>query len=161
MTDGKVFFARSNDHLVLRFDGDIRYTLAYSLDRFLDRQFAGSAPKSVCVDLNDTLSIDSTGIGLLAKIAKLLGRDSTEKPVLFSGNEDINELLRAVCLDRYCVIVPGTAQEYPLEALSDDLPQEPELAKTVLEAHRTLCELSEGNRRQFRSVVEALERERY
>lgn len=160
MHEGRVSYAKAPDRLALRFEGDIRYTLAYSLDHFLEREFAGDGPKGVCVDLNGATSIDSTGIGLLAKIAKLLSRKSGEKPVFFSTNEEINELLSAVCLDSYCLIVPGSAKTSAQEILPESFPEQEALAATILEAHKLLCELSGENRDRFQSVVDALERER-
>ncbi|KEA63718.1 Serine-protein kinase RsbW [Marinobacterium lacunae] len=161
MAEGQVYFAKSDGVLVLQFEGEIRYTLAPPLDRFLDIQFADGTLQSVCVDLNRVTAIDSTGIGLLAKTAKLLKHNSEEKPVLFSSNDEINELLGAVCLDSYCIIVQGIAEPVSLESLPEYVADESEMADTILEAHRILCELSEDNRAQFQNVVDALERERH
>lgn len=156
MDEGKVSFARSGDDLALRFEGAIRYPLAHGLDQFLDRTFTECPPKTVCIDLNTTQSIDSTGIGLLAKITRLLGVAGGGKPVIFSTNGEINELLRALCLDRYCLMVAGAAQMTTDDVVPKIEPDEAGLRQTILDAHRTLCELSTDNRQQFQSVVDAL-----
>lgn len=164
LDDGQVLYAHRGDNWVLRVQGPLRYTNANAVDRFLDDLFAERHPASVCVDLNAATAIDSTGIGLLAKIANGLERAGQSQPILFSDNPEINELLTSVCLDDVCRIVPGvpTAEAggeergRPIPATN---PSESELARTITDAHRLLCDLSESNRSQFHSVVEAFERE--
>ncbi|MBL8445916.1 MAG: STAS domain-containing protein [Zoogloeaceae bacterium] len=158
--DGQILYARHGDDWVLRVEGPLRYTNANSMDRFIDRLFKGEPPSSVCVDLNDATAIDSTGIGLLAKIARGLARAEGSRPIVFSVNPEINEMLTSVCLDDVCCIVPAAA-EGPVAA--DPIPvaqvEEKALARTIAEAHRLLCELSEDNRAQFQQVVAAFDRE--
>jgi anti-anti-sigma factor len=164
LDDGKVLYAHRGDDWVLRVQGPLRYTNASAFNHFLDELFDQRHPASVCVDLNATTAIDSTGIGLLAKIANSLERAGQGQPIVFSDNPDINELLTSVCLDDVCRIVPGQASlgagaEYPGEPIPPANPSERELARTITDAHRLLCDLSESNRAQFQSVVEAFERE--
>lgn len=153
---GEVFYAHQGDDWVLRVQGALRYTNANAVDRFLDELFAERHPAMVCVDLNAATAIDSTGIGLLAKIANGMERSGHGQPVLFSQNPDINELLTSVCLDDVCRIVAGAPEADPqAEPIPATDPSEGELARTILDAHRLLCELSESNRAQFQSVVDA------
>jgi anti-anti-sigma factor len=158
MDDGQVLYARRGDDWVLRVQGALRYTNANAVDRFIDDLFA-RRPSSVCVDLNDTTAIDSTGIGLLAKIARGLARGHSSRPILFSRNPEINELLASVCLDDVCRIVPATPAPAATEPIPASDPSEEELARTIVEAHRLLSELSERNRTQFQSVLEAFEQD--
>src|SRR5574340_103435 len=94
--------------------------------------------------------------------ANAMDRVGHAQPVLFSTNPEINELLTSVCLDDVCCIVAGSPPEEaeegarPIPAAS---PTERELARTISDAHRVLCELSEDNRAQFQSVVDAFSRE--
>jgi anti-anti-sigma factor len=157
--DGRVLYARHDDTCVLRFQGAIRYTMAHGLDVFLDRLFAQDEPCTICADLNAAESIDSTGIGLLAKIAVCQKRRGCGKPVLFSANPEINELLTNVCLDEVFVMVEGKADEDGGEPLPPDDASQDEVARTIYEAHRLLSDLSEGNRAMFKDVVDALGRE--
>lgn len=159
MADGTVYYAEQDGTVVIRFLGDIRYTLAPALDRFLDALFARADLKTVIVDLSDTESIDSTGLGLLARIANFLHRRDGSRPLLFSSQPDINAVLSSICLDTafiHCDSIPDLA---PGSALAAGNPSERELAQTVLEAHRLLCEMNDANRAQFQNVVDAFERE--
>lgn len=153
--DGQVSYARRGDSWILRFEGEIRYTIAHAVDRFLDDLFARGNPESISIDLNDATSIDSTGIGLLAKVAEVLNHRGKDAPVLFSSNPEINELLISLCLDDVCTIVPESLQDTAAQVIPDTSPSERELAQTIAEAHRLLCELSEDNRASFQSVIDA------
>lgn len=162
---GRVFYAQRERDWVLRFEGVIAYTMAHDVDRFLDHLFAHEHPRTVCVDLNRATAIDSTGIGLLAKLANGMSRAGRGRPVLLSVNQDINELLTSLCLDEVCTLVTGEAAaaadgaDVADVAVPATTPSERELARTILEAHRLLSALSEENCVAFRPVVEAFARE--
>ena len=69
MDNGTVLHASHDDVHVLRFIGDIRYTLSPSIEHFLEGVFDGPKPAGFVIDLTETDSIDSTNLGLLARIA--------------------------------------------------------------------------------------------
>lgn len=156
---GRVLYAERDGTCVLRFEGTIRYTMAPSIDAFLDRLLATGPPRTICADLSETESIDSTGIGLLAKIAIAERRAGRGKPLLFSSRREISEVLCSVCLDRVFDMVEGAPEADGLTPLTATEPGERELARTIFETHCLLCELSEGNRAMFRDVVEELAKE--
>ena len=54
MDNAKILHASQNGIHVLRFVGDIRYTLGHTLDRFLDELFAGPTPEGFVIDLSAT-----------------------------------------------------------------------------------------------------------
>lgn len=162
MGEPRVTYARQGDVWILRFEGPIRYLLAPSVDRFIDRLFAGPAPHGVCLDLRAATAIDSTGIGLLAKVANGMHEAGRTRPVVVSTNPEISELLVNLCLDEVCILA-ASAPDAPDAAVGENIPfttpGEQELARTVLEAHRLLSAISEENREAFRSVIEAFARE--
>jgi anti-anti-sigma factor len=157
--DGRVLYAVQNGTCVLRFQGPIRYTMAASFDAFLNELLAERAPRMICADLSDTESIDSTGIGLLAKIAIAQRRAGRSKPLLFSSKRDINEVLCSMSLDEVFQMIEQPPEADDLEAVAPTQPTERELRRTIFEAHLLLSELSEGNRAMFKDVVEGLARE--
>lgn len=161
MSDGTVYFAEHDGSCVLRFTGEIRYTLGHTLDSFLDRLFARGGFERVLIDLNDTEAIDSTGLGLLAKVANLERQRSGGKALLFSSRPDINELLSCLCLDEFFIFADGTAAEdtTPGAALADDGASPDELAHTILDAHRRLAAMNDNNRALFQNVVDELVRD--
>ena len=159
MSDGTVFYAEHDGTCVLRFHGAISYTLGNALDRFLDDLFARGEFREILVDLTQTASIDSTGLGLLAKIANFVHRRDGRKPLLFSSQPDINAVLDSICLDEAFVLCPGAPDGDAGQALAAGNPSESELAQTILAAHRRLCAINDGNRALFQNVVDAFERE--
>lgn len=159
MTDGKVLHASHDGVHVLRYIGDIRYTLTPSINRFLEGVFAGPKPAGFVIDLTQTDSIDSTNLGLLARIAKRMQVLEAPRVTLVSNRADINSVLTSMALDEVFDIVDdtgmvtGAAQELPPEDADKET-----LARALIDAHRALMELSEHNREMFRDVVASLEK---
>ena len=160
MAPGRILYARMDDACVIRFVGDIRYTLSAALDAFLDKLFAEPALQRIIVDLRATTSIDSTNLGLLAKIASFVRGRFGGKPALVSTRADINRILDSVGFSDIFEWVadcpnPGehASEVHPVQ-VSEEM-----TGRTVLEAHRILCALNERNLEMFRDVVEGLESE--
>ena len=157
--EGRVLYAERDGMCVLRFQGPIRYTMAASFHAFLNELLATRAPRVICADLSDAESIDSTGIGLLAKIAIAQQRAGRSKPLLFSSKRDINEVLCSMSLDAVFQMIEQPLEAGALTTLAPAQPTERELRRTILEAHVLLSELSAGNRAMFKDVVDGLARD--
>jgi anti-anti-sigma factor len=156
--EGSASYARRDGTYVLRLQGEIRYTLGHALDTFLDRIFAQDDFEDIVVDLSEVESIDSTGLGLLAKVANFLRKRDGRKPLLFSPRGDINTLLGSMCLDEVFVVCDSVPAAAPAAIPPTD-PSAAQLAQTVLAAHRLLCDMNENNRALFHDVVDALQRD--
>lgn len=160
MKPGRIFVAREDDLWIIRMEGDLRFTLSPALNQFLDQRLAQADNNRFLVDLCGAESIDSTNLGVLARIARHAREENLPSPVILSSNESITELLRGICFDQLFTLVPqasdhsdGLTELDPLEA------EEEKMLGLVLDAHRRLSDLDEGNREQFRELVEALEQE--
>jgi anti-anti-sigma factor len=155
----KVFYAIEDGIHILKYVGQIRYTIGASLDRFIEGLFDGITPEGFVVDLREAESIDSTNLGLLALIAKRMAHCGGPKVILVSIREDINELLFAIGFDEVFDIVneAGYVMDNGRElGLVDD--PSPDMARTILEAHRTLSAMGDSNKARFKEVVDLLER---
>ena len=159
MDNGNVLHASHNDVHVLRFIGDIRYTLSPSIDRFLEEIFASSKPAGFVIDLTETDSIDSTNLGLLTRLAMRMQRLDAQRVTIVSNRADINSVLNSMALDEVFDIVEDTCMETDA---TQQVPQKDTdretLAHTLIEAHRALMDLNERNREMFRDVVASLEK---
>jgi anti-anti-sigma factor len=159
MDDGNVLHASHDNIHVLRFIGDIRYPLSPSIERFLDGIFTGTEPAGFVIDLTETDSIDSTNLGLLARIARRMQSLDAQRVTIVSNRPDINSVLTSMALDEVFDIVEntdldtGASQEVPQEDTGKET-----LARTLIDAHRALMDLSEHNREMFRDVVASLEK---
>lgn len=158
MENAKILHASHDGIHVLRFVGDIRYTLGHSLDRFLEGLFAGPTPAGFVIDLTATDCIDSTNLGLLVRIAREMHHHGAPRVTIVSDRPDINAVLTSMALDEVFDIVSrtsvqaGAEQELPSKEADREA-----LSRTLLKAHRALMELNEHNEEIFRDVVAKLE----
>lgn len=157
MAEGKILYANHDGIHVLRLVGEIRCALAPSFERFLGQLLANSASPDYVVDLTETVLVDSTHLGLLARLA---GRVAPRRVTLISDREDINTVLRSMGFDAiFDIVSENRAQgergsEVPYVAADREA-----VNATLLNAHRALMALNAQNRTTFRDVVVALERE--
>jgi|TARA_R110000782_G_scaffold119318_1_gene210018 anti-anti-sigma factor len=158
MTTGKIQFAESEGTFVLKFIGDVRLTLCAALDAYIEKIFSVLTFNAIIIDLTETDGIDSTSLGLLAKLSILSRQKVGFLPTLVSTQDDMNRLLQSMGFDQVFNIV---SQLTPTATELEDLPGQElseELVKDkVLEAHRILMNLNEHNREAFRDLVSALE----
>ena len=160
MSSSKVYYAVNEGIHGLKYVGDIRYTIGASLDKFIKTLFDGPRPEGFLVDLRETESIDSTNLGLLARIAKLMKQRGAPRVTLVSSKEDINRLLFSIGFDEVFDIVDETghvmtdSQELGLQEDTGA-----EMAQTILDAHRTLMSINEDNKARFQDVIDLFEQQ--
>jgi len=157
MTAGQAFYAKQGDTFIIKLIGDIRYTMSCSVDGFLEQWFAKENGGDMLIDFSEVECIDSTSLGLLAKVANFMRERFTRKVTLISPNQDITQLLDSVGFTAVFEIRPDGA--FPLEGMQRLRLMEPtkaELTKTMYEAHQVLSDMNEKNRETFKDVVVAL-----
>lgn len=71
MSTGRIQFAEQDGTFVLKFVGEVRLTLCSALDATIERIFTALNFNAIVIDLTETRSIDSTTLGLLAKLSIL------------------------------------------------------------------------------------------
>lgn len=69
MERGRYFVAEREGITFIRMVGNLKYTGSSGFDMFLD-DFLSQEYRDVVVDLSDAVFIDSTNLGLLARIAE-------------------------------------------------------------------------------------------
>lgn len=158
MDKGRVLYASHGRTCVLKLVGELRYTLGESLNAFLEQLFQRRDFDRILIDLSETESIDSTVLGLLAKVASFMRDRFGRKATLVSTNEDINQLLDSVgFFGVFNVCDRLETDSGPLRPLSEQSGTADEMAATILEAHTILSELNDENRARFLDVIEALQ----
>lgn len=161
MNTGQIYYAVAEQRGFLKLAGEIRYPLGQSLNQAVNSLFAGPEIQGVVVDLQETEFIDSTCLGLLARVATQKPQRTRERPVIVSTNADINRLLETMGFNHAFDLLQSPAKS------SADFAQAEGPVKSsarldrrvVLDAHRALCEINEHNRHLFLNVVEQLEKE--
>lgn len=158
MIEGKYLCARADRLLVLKLVGRITYTGSAGFEAFLDRVLAEGDFDDVVIDLTEATYIDSTNLGLLARVGSFTIEKRQRKTTLLSTNPDINQVLSGMAFDRVFVLIDHPEECVgPFEVIPDGPDSEWRLACRMVEAHRTLMQLSAQNRIRFQSVVELLE----
>ncbi|WP_022966811.1 anti-sigma factor antagonist RssC [Denitrificimonas caeni] len=158
MSDGKIQFAEYNETFVLKCVGDVRLTFCSALNETIEKILKTNSFKSIVIDLTEVISIDSTTLGLLAKLSILSKRKFGMLPTLASTNPDVSRVLDSMGFNQVFNLVHTPA---PCPECLDDLPEQDQseavVKERVLEAHQILMSLNESNRDAFRDLVSALE----
>lgn len=158
MSAGKILAAQHDGIYILKFVGDVRVNLCTAIDNYFEHMFEDPGFESVLVNLCDAEGLDSTTLGLLAKLALRFKHQFGLKPAIFCDNAGINRLLQSMVFgkifdirEQSCADLENIAE---IPAISGDA----EVAREkVIEAHRVLMGMSEENRERFRDLVAALE----
>lgn len=159
MTTGDIYYGAQDGAFVVRFVGAIRYTMCCALDELLTTELNRPGLQQVFIDLLDADSVDSTSLGLLAKIANLLRAADKPPATLLANCADIHELLESVGFDdifsisEHCEACPDASQQ--LDVTCQDLQK---IANTVRETHGVLSDLNDKNRELFKDVIGALDK---
>ncbi|MBD3647378.1 MAG: STAS domain-containing protein [Pseudomonadales bacterium] len=162
MVMGRILFAEQDGVNVLKFTGDVRVTLGPTIGAFLNSLKECKEMKSIIIDLTETEGIDSTSLGLLAKISLQTQESFHTVPTIVSTNEDITRILMSMGFDKVFVIIKEPlATDAPLGELPVQVANETALREQVLEAHKVLMGLNEYNRNAFQDLVVALEHEKH
>lgn len=160
MQPGQILVADQAGVYIIKMLGDVRLTLCMSFDDFIDNMFADPAFSSVLFDLAEAEAIDSTTLGLMAKISILGGERRSTVPVIYSVNPSIDRLLESMGFaDIFDIVHQADIPNVDAKALGESGLQEGDAKEKVIEAHRILMGLNEGNREAFKDLVNILEGE--
>ena len=156
----KVRYGRSADAVVLTLEGRVHYAFGARLRALFDEISEHLAGVKLFVDLRRVEAIDSTGMGLLARLGSA-ARERGQGGVIVCPNDDVEICLRSAAFEELFdfsarwpfddTLVLG---EVPLDAGGAT---EQQLGPVMLDAHRDLAALSEQNRSTFADVIAALE----
>lgn len=155
--EGRVLVAEHNGVFVLKLVGDVRLTLSSTIDQFVERMFACVSCQSVIVDLTETEGVDSTTLGMLAKMALFVRKQLHIRPLAVTDNDGIIRLLNSMGFEqifdiqRTCAVC--AVADYELQAATLD---EKEAKARVLQAHQVLMTLNQKNRETFKELVDNL-----
>jgi anti-anti-sigma factor len=159
MQEGRILAASQDGAYVIRLVGDVRLTLCTTMDDFFQHMFEDPEFVSVWVDLCDVEGIDSTTLGLLAKLALKVRDKFGFKPAIYSCDPGINRLLNSMGFHRLFELhqescsKPEQIAEIPGVKSSED-----SVKQKVIEAHRVLMGISDENRDRFKDLLIVLER---
>lgn len=157
MSEGRILAAEHDGAYALKLVGDVRVNLCTAIDDYFDHLFADPNLESVMVDLCEAEGVDSTTLGLLAKLALRFRKQFDLRPVIYSSNPGINRLLSSMAFGK---IFDIREQACNAECIAEipAVSADPNAAKEkVIEAHRVLMDLSTENSERFRDLMAVLE----
>ena len=157
MKNGRILVATVNDVPILKFIGDVRVLMSSALDNYFNSLYNRAILDRMMVDMTETQGIDSTALGLLAKMSIQLRNRFNVRPTIISTNPDITRILKSMSIDLICEIIETVDnQETCFDELNPLQETEDSVRQKVIEAHQTLMSLSENNRAEFQDLVSAL-----
>ena len=148
----------SDGTYVLKFNGDIRVGLCGSLEAFCQRMLDASDFRGVIVDLAETLAIDSTALGCLARLSLAVQRLQEKIPTLICRSQDVERVLLNMGFDDvFAIVAEANVRDFEFVNIPEVV--ERETRERVIEAHKVLMSLNDNNHSAFKNLVEALERD--
>jgi len=105
MSTGRIQFAEQDGTFVLKFVGEVRLTLCSALDATIEKIFTALNFNAIVIDLTETRSIDSTTLGLLAKLSILSRQKVGLLPTVVTTHDDITRLLQSMGFEQVFNIV--------------------------------------------------------
>ena len=157
---GKALYAVHQGTYVVKLVGEIRVPICATLDGFIENLFHDTRLNSILIDLSETSVIDSTALGLLAKIAIQSKKRFDQKPLIISTRPDISRVLSTMGFENVFNIVHVAPVKNPRMSEMPNVPcDKGNACDKVLEAHRILMDMNEHNRETFKDVVAALEQD--
>lgn len=145
---------------LLKLSGDIRVTLCASISDYMDKIFSGGQAREVYVDLLEAECIDSTTLGLLAKLAIYTQERFDFRTRLLCVNRDILRVFEAMDIAGLFDILglPDKPDLSPVEVTPAQV-GEGEIRRRVLEAHQLLVKLNPELLSEFYDLITSLESE--
>ncbi len=158
MSDGAIFYACRDGHYVLKFVGEVRLTLCSTIDLHLEKVLSSEKINDTLIDLTETTTIDSTSLGLIAKLAIKTAARGMPAPTLVSTNPDITRILYSMGFDRVFLLLDTMpTSESDLAQVPFVQESEDKVRLRIIDAHRILIDLNETNRSAFKDLVATLE----
>jgi len=158
MSNCKILQAECSGVYVLKLVGEVRLNLCSTIDSSIESITMDPNFATIVVDLSETTLIDSTTLGLLAKLAILAKKKNHFMPSIISTNPDITRIITTMGFENVYLILkePASSSQELIELAPKELSEEA-LRENVLNAHKILMELNEYNREQFKDLVATLE----
>lgn len=161
MRAGTILVADHQGAFAIKLIGDVRVTLCASFDEFVEQMLQASDFSSVIINLEEAEGIDSTTLGLLAKVSILARERYSYTPVIVSTNDSITRLLTSMGFDAvFDLHTSALETDTELAALDTCNCSEDGVREKVIEAHKILMGLNEENKARFEALVTTLERDR-
>lgn len=159
---GEVLFSIHSNQYFIIIKGELRYSQGNSFYNFIKNMLLDEEHnENTLIDLRECTFLDSTNLGLIAKIANHAIKSNKPKPVILSVNSEINALLESLGFDSVFYITSEKFSTHDDDGVSikkADM-DETNMSKMILEAHEELTMLNDKNKDIFKDVVNLFKKE--
>jgi anti-anti-sigma factor len=158
MSAGKILVSDNEGNYLLKLIGDVRVTLCGSLNRHMETIFGSHDVKKVIVDMLEAEGLDSTTLGLMAKLGMHCRKVYGINVQVFCQNPSILRTLDCMGFEEIFDIIQEVptidAELHSIESVSSEVD---EIRRQVVEAHKLLMQLNPENSKEFTDLIRALE----
>ncbi len=158
MDDNNILYAVNDNKCVFKLIGQIRYMMSTCFNNAIEMIFEEKETKTFIIDLTKTTYIDSTSLGLVAKIALCCYNRKLKRPVIVSTNNEVTEVIKSMGFEQAFVIMSTLEDDDENNFIPVTCKTKTELNETLLEAHQILMDMNENNRDKFKNVVDLLKK---
>ena len=164
ISSGEILMGGHQGVQVIKMVGDVRLTLCVPFDELIEKLLAQSNFYNVLFDLSETEWLDSTTLGLMAKLAIAVKAKNKVRPLIMGNSPAIQRLLVSMGLDNFCRLIDEPPKEFckitDFSHLDTTVNDDENIVKAkVLEAHCVLMGLNESNQEVFKDLVLMLKRD--
>ncbi|RMF15550.1 MAG: anti-anti-sigma factor, partial [Gammaproteobacteria bacterium] len=93
MSQFRILQAENKGVFVLKFEGEVRLNICSALDRLIEEIESKPGFVTVIIDLTESTLIDSTTLGLIAKLGLFARHKRKVLPTIISNRDDIDRLI--------------------------------------------------------------------
>jgi anti-anti-sigma factor len=130
------------------------------MNSFITKIFSDNIIENYIIDLTGAEYLDSTNLGMLARIQSLSRKKSGKIPVLVSSEATVNSILQIHGFDNLFTIT-ATAN-LPGQATTEVLPEKQDglgVESVLLAAHQELAATSEKNAAVYNNVIKLMKKD--
>ena len=157
MEAGEIFLSEKDGITFIRVKGNASFVCAPPL-RELAKKLAAEPFGGLKIDLEECTWMDSTFMGMLA----MLGLNAKKKSVsaeIWNASEQNEKLLCGLGLQKVFAFLNGMFDGADDAPAASNAGTAESNARNVLDAHRTLMDIDEGNVPKFEKVVEYVKKD--
>ncbi|MCF7885487.1 MAG: STAS domain-containing protein [Candidatus Marinimicrobia bacterium] len=153
-------YTKVDNKYIIKLMGELKYKWSSGFSNFIKKIFHKGDFDDIIVDISEASYIDSTNIGLLAQIARFSLQKFSHKLPVIVDTDGLQELLRDMGFAEICEFVKMPDNfDYEYKSIQSTQGSKENLGKMILDAHKTLTEINENNKQQFKDVVNLLEKQ--
>jgi len=147
------------DTMVVVIKEKVTYFNCINFNEFIETILFSSDTNDLILDLEECTFMDSTALGLLAKIAKNKILNKKPKPYIVTSNRSLIDTIDSYDLSSFFNMLNANFLEVN-EQISINTSEfdKSKLSSLILEAHKHLSSISEENRQKFEGVISQFEK---